>query len=1119
MIYHNENSEASSKEESRFSTSKSLKITLCVRIVPFDQWFRIAVNPATSVAALKDEILLRARIGVTGTRACLESSLEQPYSRQPSQQREQYRQQQKDWDALPSPPHRPVALSPPGPSAMPQSFLARSPNLHHTVISDPAAIHSSSSSVPLKTHGARDILRGDPGRGGPGSFPFFGLGYANGVDTPLDIPPQSLTSARSSYTTPVPSVAPDPTSSMSSDKGQASIASEHTDGPRWTSATEAEASRNRPRLSNSTSSPQISSSTSLSQEDAVYTSEGSRARNATSFLYRTGGHHSQSSTSSADTGRTLPRSPRETMLQLSHAVGSLSPKPSRLRLNDKFADAAQSTRISSGDSSLEDGLDTCGNSSYSPGTGVLGFLNGNEGALVKEQEARVALEKAEASIRKAMLLTKASAAGDDGAGSSTMTSINPSACPDGSEDTTHRSICEVPNLSPRPEVSEPRVSISSDVTGDTASFFRPSALESPFSPPSVGSLKDFREHRNDQSHIKSARRGHGREDRVLMSELPNLEAATNILGDAASSQGQESSPMLRSNNRKRSGTVTARDRLRHSEQSETSIDGSCNLYHLCAEGSTTSAALHDARSASLATLQLAKTIVHSAQALDAIDFSRRLAGIGLNEMSQFEGPTHPHAAQWVLFSFSNGFLLDNHLTVAGVKLRPFELLELQPAQPQDRIRIARRSDPQSGTDIDIFDNTYTRPYAEGHIYIYRPGLSSRSSERAGLGHWERRWFLVWGKRLMLFVQKPPRASLSSALADGGDISNRQRHSGTAGSRVEGSTGVLVEWDLERIRWIGSERADGRTLPSLPELPSGDIISLAFGSPPVRRASPASGISTGQFSSPAPLDSKSLMGAYGTPVVGFPDVNHTVSLRFDSDHEAYAWFRIFQRAHIQGFVATQRCTVAVGELECSLRHLSPSDRKAEKQDFLSRLRSGALWSHGIDVSQDCVKVHVAEWRNTCLRRAIIAGRGGTVIPGQVGRKGNGGRNALARTRLRPRDYDIALDHADEWSDREEEEDFWTIKTLSKQEAAAFKKVRSEASSTFRIGRMGIPGFSRSVRAANRPLTSSEQSPAPRRNNSPPATRSLPTSAAPSPNLSVYAKDRSRPSSGVGDRSVN
>ncbi|SPO27745.1 uncharacterized protein UTRI_04215_B [Ustilago trichophora] len=64
--------------------------------------------------------------------------------------------------------------------------------------------------------------------------------------------------------------------------------------------------------------------------------------------------------------------------------------------------------------------------------------------------------------------------------------------------------------------------------------------------------------------------------------------------------------------------------------------------------------------------------------------------------------------------------------------------------------------------------------------------------------------------------------------------------------------------------------------------------------------------------------------------------------------------------------------------------------------------------------------VDNWRRKAVFRALVAGRGGTVAAGRVGR-GRGGRNAKARIRLRPSGWPKEWEDADQWSSESEREE--------------------------------------------------------------------------------------------------
>lgn len=79
--------------------------------------------------------------------------------------------------------------------------------------------------------------------------------------------------------------------------------------------------------------------------------------------------------------------------------------------------------------------------------------------------------------------------------------------------------------------------------------------------------------------------------------------------------------------------------------------------------------------------------------------------------------------------------------------------------------------------------------------------------------------------------------------------------------------------------------------------------------------------------------------------------------------------------------------------------------------LYRVLTRAHYRSGLERVDPAGALAIDGWRRAAVLRATIAGRGGTVQPGKAGR--NGGRNALARRRIRPRGAPRAYDDADLW----------------------------------------------------------------------------------------------------------
>ncbi|UZJ51214.1 hypothetical protein CBS101457_000534 [Exobasidium rhododendri] len=96
---------------------------------------------------------------------------------------------------------------------------------------------------------------------------------------------------------------------------------------------------------------------------------------------------------------------------------------------------------------------------------------------------------------------------------------------------------------------------------------------------------------------------------------------------------------------------------------------------------------------------------------------------------------------------------------------------------------------------------------------------------------------------------------------------------------------------------------------------------------------------------------------------------------------------------------------------SMRFITQADFKAFFNTFArAHLMAGEAKHSGIAIN---------EWRKEAITRATIAGRGGVVLPGRAGRRG--GRNALARSRLRLPGVSRDFDDADRWSSTSENED--------------------------------------------------------------------------------------------------
>lgn len=190
----------------------------------------------------------------------------------------------------------------------------------------------------------------------------------------------------------------------------------------------------------------------------------------------------------------------------------------------------------------------------------------------------------------------------------------------------------------------------------------------------------------------------------------------------------------------------------------------------------------------------------------------RLAGINIDEISKSQDDgklQHPMSRHFCLYSYSSGQLLKDHLTVASYRIRPFELLEVQFATPQDRIYLPRsrhRLVPRQPLPNPTMNSRYLEPFCEGYCYVFKPGSGSNKAIKAGLGVWKLRWMSIRGRHLSMHRCKPLRS-------------------------VEGEPSAeLGSWSLSEIKWVASERADGVTSPRLHLQSCPDITTVAFGPP-------------------------------------------------------------------------------------------------------------------------------------------------------------------------------------------------------------------------------------------------------------------------------------------------
>lgn len=365
----------------------------------------------------------------------------------------------------------------------------------------------------------------------------------------------------------------------------------------------------------------------------------------------------------------------------------------------------------------------------------------------------------------------------------------------------------------------------------------------------------------------------------------------------------------------------------------------------------------------------------------------RIAGINTNEIAQFRKSHHPLSSSFVVMAYNGGYVLEEFSTVAALKLRPFELLEVQLAGGDDRIRLPRWREVHTGTDRSMWDRAYLEPYAHGWMYIYRPRMTATNAARVGLGTWKLRWFMLQGRTLSMYRRRPSKTMLGGASGGGYYASKRE-----AEKRKEHHSQLFVlSWHMDEVRWVGSERADvnGITRPVVaPALLSKDVLTVGFSRPP----------------DPA---------GYGQALGSSYDAGHTISLRCLTDHQAAAWYKSFQRAQYRAAVDSQEGRVGLRDYAAQPCTLQEAKQSARRRHVVEDMGAGHSHDEALAISVDL-------WRQRALSRSLIAGRGGIVIPRKVGR--SGGRNALARSRVRPREWSKEWDDADQWSEESETEEF-------------------------------------------------------------------------------------------------
>jgi hypothetical protein len=205
--------------------------------------------------------------------------------------------------------------------------------------------------------------------------------------------------------------------------------------------------------------------------------------------------------------------------------------------------------------------------------------------------------------------------------------------------------------------------------------------------------------------------------------------------------------------------------------------------------------------------------------------SRRLAGIHTDEISSWRDAQHGQARHFAIHSFSNGHILEDWRTVAAMRLRPYELLEVQNVDIRDKVHLPRTGEatnvctrkglakaekediatsfgPIPSSSNPALHADYLEPYAEAWAYIFKRGSGTSRTQRAGLGLWKLRWICLHSNRIFVFRSKPPRFAFDEAI---------------------------MVWNLDCVDTVFAERADGATRPYLPIMTGQcqDILSITF----------------------------------------------------------------------------------------------------------------------------------------------------------------------------------------------------------------------------------------------------------------------------------------------------
>ncbi|CDS01227.1 hypothetical protein [Sporisorium scitamineum] len=365
--------------------------------------------------------------------------------------------------------------------------------------------------------------------------------------------------------------------------------------------------------------------------------------------------------------------------------------------------------------------------------------------------------------------------------------------------------------------------------------------------------------------------------------------------------------------------------------------------------------------------RLAKSSDGSTSATPAAvdDREQYIAGIRLDEISRgWKGASHPLSSKYAVLSSANGCELEEWKTVAASLIRPYELLELQWNIPTERVYIP----PISLQDtIRVAASAAPASSSKG-LFKQTWGQEADAGPDADalcLEPYFEGWvYVLKGGAVASKADKSAKGSskmgkwkLHWMTAKGWRI-DLYRKKPRAGEAVLPIAEQVRS--LRSIDWIAVD-AD-HPVPVNAALPGLEAmprcsVTVAF-SPKSGAATPPSWMT----SSPGSLS---------------VDLGSTLTLRCISHFDHQALSTLLLRAWY-------RCSATA--------------------------TSWSLSSGGVD-----------NWRRKAVFRAVVAGRGGTVAAGRTGRGAGGGRNARARTRLRPSGWPKEWEDADQWSSESEREE--------------------------------------------------------------------------------------------------